>query len=502
MKIEIDRESPIPLYLQIARQIRDQISAGKLPEGFQLPPERRLAQELDINRCTVLSAYRELKRKGLVEARVGSGTTVLPLAESPPGVEEAHGMPWRQLFRETSARASDPLLRDLLELTERADVIPMAIGLPAPELLPVDLYRELTAELSHEIGPASLLHSPTEGVSVLRGSLAQWMQERSFACRASEILVLSGSQQGLDIATRVFLDPGDPVVVEDPSYIGALQIFRAARAKLIGIPTDKDGMRTDILASILRHQRPKLIYTLPTYQNPSGVVMSLERRHQLLELAQRHQVPILEDDPYSDLGYEGDSVPPLKSLDRHGQVLYLSTISKALFPGLRIGWLVGPRAVVRQFALVKQAVDLHSNTPGQYLLDLFLRRGHYKEHRQRIRRAYESRRDVMDEALRQHAPPGVTWQKPRGGFYIWCRLPEGTERSRLLAQASEAGVSFLPGWFCFAADPDSTHLRLNFTHPPESQIKTGIARLMNAVQCSCDISRDRDLVEAGTPPIV
>jgi DNA-binding transcriptional MocR family regulator len=350
VEISIDRDSSEPIFRQIVREIQGLIRSGSLPEGFLLPPERRLAAALGVNRSTVFNAYRELKALGLVDAHVGRGTAVL---RAPAPIPDAIGVPWRQLFRESVARSHDPIIADLLALTEREDVISFSIGLPAPELLPLDTFGEYTAELIREVGASLLLHCPTEGHSPLRETLAQWVAARGIRARASDVLVVSGSQQGLDLVARIFFDPGDVVIVEEPTYIGALQSFRVAGAKIIGIPVDGDGMRTDILASILERERPKLIYTLPTYQNPSGAVMSVDRRRHLLDLASRWHVPILEDDPYSELRYEGEPLPSLKALDDNELVLYLSTFSKALFPGLRIGYLVVPPVVLRQLALAR-----------------------------------------------------------------------------------------------------------------------------------------------------
>ena len=315
-------------------------------------------------------------------------------------------------------------------------------------------------------------------------------------------MVLSGSQQGLDLAARIFVDPGDTVVVEEPSYFGALQAFRGAQARVIGVPTDEDGMRTDILETILARHRPKLIYTLPTFQNPSGVVMSLARRKHLLELAARHGVPVLEDDPYCQMRYEGEAIPSLKALDTTGLVLYLSTMSKVVCPGLRIGWLVAPRPVARQFTLVKQALDLHSSTPGQWLLDRFIREGHWERHVETVCDAYRRRRDVMLAALARRTPPGVSWRKPEGGFYIWCELPDGLSRARLQTAAAEEGVSFLPGWFCFADDPGASHVRLNFAYPSEAQIEEGIPRLWKAIRRSVERPAEVAAGGAGTRPII
>jgi DNA-binding transcriptional MocR family regulator len=479
LEISIDRQSDEPIFRQVVREIQDLIRSGALPEGFRLPPERRLADALGVNRSTIFNAYRELKALGMVDAHVGRGTAVL---KPPAPVPEAIGVPWRQLFRESVARAHDPVLADLLAVTESEGIISFSIGLPAPELLPLDILGEYTAELIRDVGAPLLLHCPTEGHTPLRETLARWVAARGISARASEVLVVSGSQQGLDLVARIFIDPGDVVVVEEPTYVGALQSFRVAGAKIIGIPVDEDGMRTDILASVLERERPKLIYTLPTYQNPSGAVMSLDRRRHLLELASRWHVPILEDDPYSELRYEGEPVPSLKALDQNELVLYQSTFSKALFPGLRIGYLVVPPVVLRQLVLAKQGADLHANSFSQYLLERFVREGHFTTHIEQAKKAYRRRRDRMAEALRGDPSIGLDFALPKGGFYIWCRLPAGVEQSALLANAAARGVVFLPGRACYPTEPTENCLRLNFSHPSEEEIDIGVERFLEAVR--------------------
>jgi len=499
VEISIDRDSNEPIFRQVVREIQGLIRSGSLPEGFRLPPERRLANALGVNRSTIFNAYRELKALGLVDAHVGRGTAVL---KAPSPIPDAIGVPWRQLFRESVARSHDPIIADLLALTERQDVISFSIGLPAPELLPLDTFGEYTAELIREVGAPLLLHCPTEGHTPLRETLAQWVAARGIRARTSEVLVVSGSQQGLDLVARVFIDPGDVVVVEEPTYIGALQSFRVAGAKIIGIPVDQDGMRTDVLASILERERPKLIYTLPTYQNPSGAVMSVERRRHLLELASRWHVPILEDDPYSELRYEGEPVPSLKALDDNDLVLYQSTFSKVLFPGLRIGYLVVPPVVLRQLALAKQGVDLHANTFSQHLLERFMRDGHFAAHIENSKTVYRRRRDRMAAALRRDPSIDLDFDVPKGGFYIWCRLPEGVEQSALLANAAARGVVFLPGRACYPTEPTENCIRLNFSHASEDSIEVGIERFLESVRDAKVWGRVKGPDGVSTSPIV
>ncbi|MCW8984246.1 MAG: PLP-dependent aminotransferase family protein, partial [Thermoanaerobaculales bacterium] len=370
------------------------------------------------------------------------------------------------------------------------------------ELLPLDTFGEYTAELIREVGAPLLLHCPTEGHTPLRETLAQWVAARGIRARASDVLVVSGSQQGLDLVARVFIDPGDAVVVEEPTYIGALQSFRVAGAKIIGIPVDENGMRTDILASILERERPKLIYTLPTFQNPSGAVMSIDRRRHLLELASRWHVPVLEDDPYSELRYDGEPLPSLKALDDNDLVLYQSTFSKALFPGLRIGYLVVPPVVLRQLALAKQGADLHANSFSQYLLERFVRDGLFAAHIENSKTVYRRRRDRMAAALLQDETIGLDFDLPKGGFYIWCRLPAGLEQSALLANAAARGVVFLPGRACYPTEPNENCLRLNFSHASEKDIDVGIGRLLEAMREASVWGRVKWPDGVATSPVV
>jgi DNA-binding transcriptional MocR family regulator len=502
MQIVIDRQSRVPLYRQIVDRIRELIRSGALPEGFRLPPERRLAEALGINRSTVLTAYRELKGEGLVDAHVGRGTSVRAMAALAPAVGGPPGLPWRQLFCERALRVQEPVVRDLLELTERRDVISLAVGLPAPELLPLGLLREIFVRLVDDVGPPLLLHCPTEGHTPLRETLSHQLATRGMTCSPAEVLVLSGSQQGLDLVVRALVDPGDVVVVEEPTYVGMLPVLRGAQARVVGVPADAEGMRTDLLATVLEHQRPKLIYTLPTFQNPSGAELALRRRRELLELATRHRVPILEDDPYSELRYDGSPLPSLRALDDSGQVIYLSTLSKLLFPGLRLGFLAAPRSVVHQLALLKQGTDLHASSVGQLLLERFLSDGHYEPYLQSLRVAYSERRDAMDAALKEDSAVRVRWQRPRGGFYFWCRLPDDVERSRLLAAAADVGVAFLPGDACFFEPPEQAYVRLNFSYPSPEQIRDGVGRFLEAVRRSIRPAHRAVPEAAGMPPVV
>lgn len=496
MDIKIERAGVTPIYLQISNGIRDMILSGTLPAGFRLPPERKLAEQLQVNRSTVLNAYRELKANGLVDSRIGQGTTVTH-SQLPGGTEQEEinntndpipSMPWEQLFSESSMRSRDTTVRDLLRMSGSNDMILFAAGVTVPGIDSIDALQRIQKEVLAHYGHTAVQHIPTEGFYPLRESISSLMKERGVMVPPEETMVLSGSQQGLDLASRVFLDPGDIVFVEEPTFFSAFHIFKAAGARVIGVPTDKDGIRTDMLAMLLKRFKPKLIYTIPDFQNPSGAVMSLERRRLLLSLAYGNQVIILEDDPYGRLRYEGTSLPPLMALDRYGHVVYLSTFSKLLFPGFRVGWLTAPPQVLHRFIMLKQLADLHTSSLPQLIFDRFIREGLLDEHLKMANTENCRRRDVMLAELDAARLDGISWNKPEGGLYLWCRLPDGIHQSRLLARSVENRVSFVPGNTFYPGIPSGNYIRLNFTYPNPVQIKEGVKRLAKALE---DTRRDQ-----------
>lgn len=484
MRITINRSSDTPIYLQIKNQIRDMINAGELPKGYILPPERSLSELLKVNRSTVVKAYSGLKSEGLVEARVGKGTivSVKPFKGRFDNIRQFNPILWYQFFNEFMDSGENHIISDIMDINCTKDIISFSGGFPSPELYPLEDLGWLQERLSRVYGIQPLLHSPVEGLPVLRSAISTLMKSRGAALSAKDVMILSGSQQGLDYISRIFIKPGDAVILEEPSFFGAIQIFRAAGAKIIGVPVDSLGMRTDILESLIQRYKPKFIYTLPTFQNPSGGVMSLERRYELLNLSYKYGIPVVEDDPYGDLRYEGKAIPTLKALDPYEHVIYLSTFSKVLSLGFRIGWAAAPQLVIRKFAYLKQMTDMHANTPGQYIISEFLLQGCYEKHLSRIQKEYGRKMHLMNDALEKYKLPGVLWELPKGGFYIWCRLPEYATNNKLVSIAAEKGAVYLPGEVFY---PDGTqgenHMRLNFTFPDSDRIEEGVKRLMEAL---------------------
>jgi DNA-binding transcriptional MocR family regulator len=397
---------------------------------------------------------------------------------------------------------SDPLLRDLLDL-ERPGVVSLGIGLPGRELLPLEDLRDVQDAILSESGADAFLHSPTEGTPALREAVAAWMGARGVRCTPSQVMITTGSQQGLDLISRVFLAPGDLVVMEDPGYLGAILTFRRAGVRIAGVPVDREGMRVEAAERVLARQRPKLIYTVPTFQNPTGTEMSLARREHLLALAARYQVPVLEEEAYGELRYEGQALPSLLSLDRTGSVLHLATSSKMLFPGLRVGWLVGPESALHPLAYAKQTADLHTSTWAQLVAARFLSEGRLERHLRRMRREYARRRDTLVAGLAKAPSPGFSFATPRGGFYVWCRLPDGVPTARLMTEAAHERVSFLPGTMFSPGTEDSGFVRLNFSGAAPDRLREGAARLTRALTAAlAEVPAARRSAEVTLRPIV
>ncbi len=484
--IALDRKSGIPLYRQICQSLREAILSGELAEGARLPTERALASELGINRTTVMNAYNELASEGLIEGHVGRGTLVRRNhysydvdAYEPETASWLLGLP----AGEREALGPDAhLLSELASMSDRKEIISLAPGTPATDLLPAEMLRSVFADELLDARQTALGYCPVEGLQSLRRNIAGRMRARGVVVDTPHILILSGSTQGIGLVGRFLLNPGDEVVVEVPTYLGAIQTFRALNARVIGVPTDNEGMRVDLLESILARHRPRLIYTQPTFQNPTGAVMSQERRRRLLLLARRYQTPILEDDPYGEIYFEGKQPQPLKAMDSGGQVIYLSTYSKTLAPGLRVAWLAAPEPMIERLTLHKQVFDLNTNALGQWAVSEVLRRGLLDDHLGMLRQVYRRKRDLMLAAIAGYWPREVRVNAPVGGFHLWCRLPGDVRARALLREVAGEWVAFVIGEPFHVDGGGQQNLRLSFAFPEERHIEEGIKRIGSAIK--------------------
>jgi 2-aminoadipate transaminase len=378
------------------------------------------------------------------------------------------------------------VIRELLKYTEQPGIISFAGGLPAPDVFPLKEFQAACNYVLETQGAQALQYSTTEGYKPLREMIARHTSRYMVEVTPDNILITSGSQQALDFAGRLFINRGDYIVVEAPTYLGALQAWNAYGAQYIPVRTDENGMIVDELEAALRIG-PKFIYVLPNFQNPSGVTLSLERRIKLIELADKYGVPIIEDDPYGQLRYDGENIPSLVSLDSKfrgknggcysGNVIYLSTFSKLLSPGLRLAWVIAPEQVIRKLVMTKQAVDLHTASFNQYVAYEVGKGGFLDEHVKVIRSVYRERRDVMLEMMDEMFPPEVHWTRPQGGMFLWGVLPEDMDAADVLKIAIDRKVAFVPGEAFHATGGGHNTMRLNFSYPPPDTIREGITRL-------------------------
>ncbi|MEJ2598725.1 MAG: PLP-dependent aminotransferase family protein [Anaerolineales bacterium] len=394
--------------------------------------------------------------------------------------------PWESRYAQRTQRMTSSIIRELLKYTEKPEIISFAGGLPAPDVFPVEAFEAAAARVLRDFGAQALQYGTTEGYQPLREMLARFSSRSGVEVTPENILVTTGSQQALDLLGKVFINPGDRVLVESPTYLGALQAWNAYGAEYVPVPMDDDGMVTDALEEALR-TGPKFMYVLPNFQNPSGVTLSLERRHQLVQLADRYGVPIIEDDPYGQLRYEGESLPSIVALDSQyrnqdqscyqGNVIYLSTFSKTLAPGLRLAWVVAPPQVIGKLVQAKQGADLHTSTLNQMLAFEVAHGGFIDRHVQLIRKVYGERRQVMLDAMQSEFPPQVKWTRPKGGLFLWGIMPEGMDAKEVLKVAVSRNVAFVPGEAFFPCGGGQNTMRLNFSNASEENIRIGIARL-------------------------
>lgn len=511
MLMHLDRKSGQPLYAQISSYLRRLIETDVLKPGVKLPATRELAADIAVDRATVIAAYDELMAEGLAMAHVGQGTFVAvrhwhgKRSEKeliPPVVIEPE-VNWRQCFSRTARVSGEWRRPDFSPYQASEGMISFAGGMPDSSLFPIEAFRRVLNQVLRTEGPALLQYSPVSGYPPLRHYLASYLVHKGMAVNEADILIVNGSQQGLDLVARTLLDPGDQVVVEGPSYPGALQIFRAHQAEMLTVPMGEDGIRRDVLEGMLQRHTPKFIYVMPTFHNPTGVTVSLEGRRELLAIAAKARVPVVEDDFHNELRYDGSPVLPLRALDRQGLVIAIGTFSKVLFPGLRVGWIVAPPEVMERLVIAKRISDLHTSALIQAAIYHFCRRRLLDQHTKRMCVEYRRRRNTLLQALKQYCPAGVTWTQPQGGFSLLLTLPPGLDGQSLLPMAVREGVLYTPGALFYADGGGRNQLRLSFSELPPEHIVEGVRRLVKVIGAA--LRNVRRLGPTGrdeSPPLV
>jgi 2-aminoadipate transaminase len=374
-------------------------------------------------------------------------------------------------------------IREILKVVAQPGMISLAGGIPAPESFPIEIIRQITNDVLDEFGPAALQYDKTEGFDPLRNALLDYLPQRGIVnVKLETLTVFSGSQSILDLVGKVLITPGDKIAIEAPSYLGAISAFNAYEPDYVSVETDDDGIIPDALEAVLKTQDIKLVYLVPTFQNPTGRTLSLERRKRVAELLKQHDVLLLEDDPYSALRYSGEELPPIQQF-APDHVIYSSTFSKILSPGLRIGFGVAPALLSRWLVIAKQGTDLHTQTFGQAISALYLTGGYLNEHLPKIIELYRPRRDAMLEALAKYMPEGFTWTQPEGGMFLWLAGPAGFDAEALYHDCVGRGVAFVPGkYFFFDTSQGSNTMRLNFTMVSADVVTQAVQTISQAAQ--------------------
>ncbi len=384
-------------------------------------------------------------------------------------------------------------MRDLMSLAERPDVISLAGGFPDTSLFPPEVFQEVMDAVRSDHIASALQYGPTEGMRELRERIVEIMAHERATAAVDQIMITSGGQQGINLSIRSFVDPGEVVIAEGPTYPGAVPVFTTYEAEVVQIPLDDDGMQVNLLEPALDREaaagRPvKLIYTIPNFHNPGGVTMSEERRRELVRIAHEREIMIVEDNPYGQIRFDGDPLPSLYELDEgRGWVIYVSTFSKILSPGLRVGWVAAPPPVLRQMNLGKQAEDLCSGTLNQRFVLEYLRRYDWREHVQRLNRTYRLRRDALLTALEEEFPASATWTRPRGGLFVWATLPDYINTQDLLAKALDRNVAFVPGAAAFLNGQGTSSMRMNFSQMTPEVLSEGVRRIGEVVSETTDL---------------
>ena len=461
--LTIDRENEEPIYRQLIRQIRARIDSGSLPAGARLPASRDLARQLKISRISVVNAYTELRAAGLLSARVGRGTFVSRergRAAVTNLVERPH--------QTTARRAAS--IREMMRLARKPGVINFSHGSPPKEFFPVRHMQDAINHVIERDGADALSYEVPEGYLPLRVAVRDYVRAIGIECRHDDVLITGGAQQAIDLVLQSLMSDGETLVTASPTYLGIMDIAGARRVHIHGIPIDEEGIRIDALANVLDDVRPRLIYVMPSYQNPTGHLMPMYRRRQLIRLAEQHGIPILEDEVYREFRFDGEALPPLKALDENGVVIHANAFTKMLLPGMRIGYLIATEPYYQRLVRVKQAADISTSGLNQRTIHLMLERGILAKQLERNRLELRRRRDAALAAAERHLPAGSSWYSPRGGLYLWVELPaDGPSAAETFISAIQHDVAFAIGSMFYTSDGGSHAMRLNYgIHEPDA----------------------------------
>ena len=489
-----------PFYERLARVIEAMVGAGDFAAGMRLPASRDLAAALGRHRTTIVEAYHLLARRGVVEAGVGRGTFI---KEPRPGTAVGGVFPWTEIYgHEEGGLEIEDILSHESPAPGGETPISLSGAIPDPDLFPMADFQKVLVRVVKREGSEVLRYAPTEGIRSLREQVALRLSARGTPVDPDRVLIVQGSQQGLDLVARTLLRPGDLVAVESPTYAHALALLRSLGVRLVPVPLDDKGIRVDMLERVAARESIRLLYTMPTFQNPTGLTQPLDRRKELLEAAGRWGIPVLEDHFDAELRFAGESLPTLKSLDRRDQVILLGTFSKILFPGLRVGWLVVPGALQGPLVRLIRSSALSTSRLSQEILAEFCRQRLLDRHLEAVCGVYASRREALLRAMEEFFPESTRWTHPRdGGMTLWVTLPEGLNAVSIAVEARRAGVLVAPGPLFFV-EGGQRHLSLSSTAESQERIREGVRRLGEILHGALDRAERRPGRGAEVGPLV
>ena len=489
--LSLQPESHVPLYIQLRDQIRALVHGGDLRPGERIPASRELATQLGVHRTTVANAYAELESEGLINGHVGRGTFIRndhgirKISALPPPTSAGGNLRWESLFAD---ERGDEILTRLMQAAP-SGAVSFVMARPATEFFPVEELRKCSNAVWRREGTEILQFGASDGYPPLKQALVRMLRSEGYEAGDENLMITDGCQQALDLVCKAFLRPGDTVLLENPTYPGALAVFTGARARILGVPVNTDsgpgttpGVDVSAIEAVLMQNRVKMMVLTPDFHNPTGATLPVAERRRLLEIAARFQVPVIEDHIYARLRARGERVASLKQLDRSNLVIQIDSFSKIAFPGLRVGWIVAPSDVIERLRLVKQSTNLHTGHLAQSILAEYLRRGLLGRHVERTRKAYSGRLAALEHALSTHMPAGTKWTRPEGGMCVWVELPAGFDSNELSIHTRERGVVFSPGRYFYFQNPQPNTLRLGFTGVCERDIARGIATLADVLR--------------------
>jgi DNA-binding transcriptional MocR family regulator len=495
MVIKIRRNAQVPIYRQISTHISQLIGRKKLLPGDRLPDTRTLSCSLGVSRNTVVAAYNELESKGLIFSHVGKGTFVeryLPESVFRAPQRKKEKMTYEGLFSsvwEQSFRIPFTHIEQTYGFHKDPESISFASDLPDPEYFPYEEFNDSIRSALRKFGTELLNQGHPMGFRPLLEYLPLFLAKRNITCESGELMIVNGVQQGLSIVGKLFVNPGDTVVLENLTYPQAMLNFKSAQADLVGIPVEDDGLDIDFFERVLKRRRVKLLYTIPTYQNPTGTVMSVEKRERLVELCRKYRVVVVEDDYAHELNLEKREVLPIKAWDESGCVVYMGSLSNILFPGIRLSWILAPKTVCEKLALIKRTSDLYTSRILQGALLEFYRRGYLEKHIKKNRFIYRRRRDVLCEAIERYFPEQTKWQRAEGGIFQWVDVDNRIDVEAVFERAKERGVLFAPDTLFFVEEWKRRGLRLSFSNETEKKLHEGVSVIGNILKEMREIIR-------------